>query len=224
MRIVLLGASESAVRTAELLLKQDHEVVMVESDKARIDELSEELDCSFLHGDGAKPAVLREVGPEQTDVLCCLTDNDQANILASLVGRSLGFSQIITSIEDPDLEGICQELGLEHTIIPSRTTSRYLADMVRGVNMLELSTIIKDEARFFTFVIEKNNVGTVKELNLPEEARVVCVYRKGKLIFLDSDSAIKSEDEIVILTHSKHLEDLQERWIPQQAKERKSDS
>ncbi len=219
MRIAILGGSESAVRTTELLLKQDHEVVMVEVEKSRIDELSEELDCSFLHGDGAKPAVLQEVGPEQTDVLCCLTDNDQANILASLVGRSLGFSLVITSLQDPELEGICKELGLEGIIIPSRITSRYLADMIRGVNTLELSNILKDEARFFHFVVESHhNLSIINDLKLPDEARVICIYRKGKLTFVDQDSSVKSKDEIVILTHSQHLEDFQERWVPKSAK------
>jgi trk/ktr system potassium uptake protein len=221
MRIVLLGGSETAVRTAEILICQGHEVIIVDSDKAHINELSEELDCSFLHGDGAKPAILQEVGPQQTDVLCCLTDNDQANILASLVGRSLGFSHIITSIQDPDFEGISLELGLEDVIIPSRTTSRYLADMIRGVNTLELSTIIKGEARFFTFILEKKDAGTVTELKLPEEARVVCMYRKEEFILIDQDTALQRGDEIVILTHSKHLEDLTERWNPKKTNKQK---
>ena len=122
MRIVILGGSKSTVLATKLLFDQDHEVVMVDFENSRIDKLSEEFDCSFLHGNGAKPAGSQECGPEQTDVLCCLMDNDQANILASLVGRSLGFSFVITSLQDQELEGICQEVGLEGIIIPSQIT------------------------------------------------------------------------------------------------------
>lgn len=93
----------------------------------RIEDLSDRLDCSFLNGDGSTPAILREVGPEQTDVLFCLTDSDQANLISGLVGRSLGFRRVILSIQDSEFEGICRELGLvEDTILPSRTISRYL--------------------------------------------------------------------------------------------------
>ncbi len=53
------------MKTAEYLIERGNEVVIIERDKKRIDELSEELDCSFLHGDGSKPAILREVNPQR---------------------------------------------------------------------------------------------------------------------------------------------------------------
>jgi TrkA-N domain len=90
----------------------------IETDKAKIDEWSEEMDCSFLQGDGSQPNILREVDPAHTDVLYCLTDCDQANVIARLVGRSLGFKRIVTSIGNPQFEGICHELGLKDTITP----------------------------------------------------------------------------------------------------------
>jgi trk system potassium uptake protein TrkA len=127
--------------------------------RPKIDELSEEMDCSFLQGDGSRPDILREVNPEQTDFLFCLTDSDQANVIASLVGRSLGFKRVVTSIQDEQFEVICHELGLKDTIIPSRTISRYLEDMVGGTENVELSTVIKDEARFFTLVAEERRYG-----------------------------------------------------------------
>ncbi|WP_240761489.1 NAD-binding protein [Nitrosococcus wardiae] len=84
MRAVFIGASSLAVMTARLLFKRGHEVIFVERRKERIDALAEELDCGFLHGDGSKPAILRQADPADTHILYCLTGNDQANILASL--------------------------------------------------------------------------------------------------------------------------------------------
>jgi trk system potassium uptake protein TrkA len=128
MRAVFIGAGSLAVVTAKLIRERGEEVVIIEQDKERIDALSEEVDCGFLHGDGSKPAMLREADPEHTDVLFALTGNDQANILASLVGRSLGFKRVVTKIEDYEFEHICKELGLEDVIVPSRTVGRYLAE------------------------------------------------------------------------------------------------
>ena len=99
-------------------------------------------DCGFIHGDGSKPAVLREVGPQHTDVLCCFTDNDQSNILASLVGRSLGFRRIFTKIDDAEFQPICIELGLTDLIIPHLQAARALADLAFG-------TLPEDFAEFF---------------------------------------------------------------------------
>jgi len=219
MRIAFIGASEVSIETAKALVNKGHEVIVIEAEKARIDELSEEIDCSFLQGDGSRPGILREVNPEQTDLLFCLTDSDQANVIAGLVGRSLGFKRVVTSIRDEQFEGICRELGLKDTIIPSRTISRYLQDMVDGGEHVELSTVLKDEARFFTFTLKEEEAAVVKDLKLPADARVICYYREGKFALADEETNIDNGDEIVVLTHSKNLGELEKRWQPKQRAE-----
>ncbi|NIX59635.1 MAG: TrkA family potassium uptake protein, partial [candidate division Zixibacteria bacterium] len=104
----------------------------------------------------SKPAILKETGPADVDFLFCLTGNDQVNILASLVGRSLGFARVVTKIIDFELEHICAELDLHDIIVPTQTISRYLADMVAGLDTLELSSIIKNNARVFSFLVQKD--------------------------------------------------------------------
>ncbi len=224
MRTVFIGAGEVTIETARALVKKGHGVIIIEADKAKIDELSEEMDCSFLHGDGSRPDILREVLPEQTDLMFCLTDSDQANVLASLLGRSLGFKRVVTSINDVQFEGICRELGLEETIIPSRAISRYLQDMVGGHKNVELSTILKDEARFFTFTAGEEDAVAVKELKLPAGARVICYYREGKFAHADVETTMRAGDEVVILTHSKILGELEKRWQPKQREREPADS
>jgi len=93
MRVVFIGAGTLALTTARLLLKRGHDVVIIERDKSIALELPEQLDCGVLQGDGSKPAILREADPEHTDILFCLASSDQANIIAALVGRSLGFKR-----------------------------------------------------------------------------------------------------------------------------------
>jgi trk system potassium uptake protein TrkA len=214
MRIALVGAGEMTLRTAELLIAKGHQVIIIEKSPDKIDEISEDFDCSFLQGDGSKPPILREVGPEQTDALFCLTNSDQADLIASLVGRSLGFKRVITRIQDPEFELICRELGLEDTIIPSRTIGRYLADMVEGLDILELSTVIRGEARFYTFTARKEDAKAISDLALPENAKVVCLYRGDQFILADQKTKLREKDEVVILTHSENLPSLRDRWEP----------
>ncbi len=198
--------------TASMLVKQGHEVIIVERDKQRIEELTTQLDCGFVHGDGSTPAILEETNPKQTDFLFCLTGNDQANIITSLVGRSLGFARVVTKIESADFEHICIELGLKDTIIPARTIGRYLSDMVKGQDPLELSAMIKEEARVFSFVVHAEEEGPVQDLKLPEQSRVICLYRDGHFLLVDENTTLKIDDEVVILLNSKHLPELTERW------------
>ncbi len=214
MRAVFIGAGAIAIMTTRTLLKRGHEVVIIERDKDQIEALGEVLDCGFIHGDGGKPAILKEADPERTDFLFCLTGNDQSNIIGSLVGRSLGFKRVVTRIEDPEFEHICIELGLEDTIVPTRTIGRYLADMFAGHDLLELSAMIKDEARVFSFVVRDGSVKTIDGLDLPKDSRVICCYRDGKFMLPEPDDALRVDDEVVIITHSRNVPELDKRWGP----------
>lgn len=211
MRAAFVGAGSLTVMTARQLLSRGHDVIIVDRDKARIDGLAKEMDCGFLHGDGTRPAILKEVMVEKTEALFCLTGSDETNILASLVGRSLGFGRVVTKIDEPELEHMCIELGLEHTIIPARTTGRLLADIFEGRDPLELSTMIREQARAVSFVARETDEGAVDALELPEKSRVVCVYRDGQLIIPSGNTGLKTKDEVIVITHRDNLDAFRKR-------------
>lgn len=211
MRIAFIGTSAISVATTQLLLQRGHEVILVERDHSVIEELSQRIDCGFVHGDGSRPAILLELDPKHTDLLFCLTNNDETNIIASLVGRSLGFRRVVTQIEDPELEHICIELGLEDTIIPTRTIARYLGDLVAGRDPLELSALVGADVHLFAFVANGDDLVEVQELKLPRRARVAYLYRNGELRFPDPDEPLHKGDEVVV-AHRDELGTLAKRW------------
>lgn len=211
MRAVFVGAGSLARRAAAILVRRGHEVVVVERDKEVIDALSDQLDCGFLHGDGTRPHVLREADPPHCDVLLALAGDDQTNIIASLVGRSLGFPRVVTRIAEEEFEHICLELGLEDTVIPARTIGRTLADMVEGHDILELTSAIKGDARVIVFAARDAHAVRVDALGLPGDARVTHLYRDGDLVFAEPDTQIREGDEVVVLTRRQDVKALRER-------------
>jgi trk/ktr system potassium uptake protein len=212
MRAVFVGAGALTVNTARQLLGRGHEVVIIEIDREVIDALAGELDCGFLHGDGAKPAVLREADPEHTEYLFCFTGSDQTNIIAGLVGQSLGFRAVVPKIDDPEFEHICIELGLTHTVIPSRSVGRYLADLFEGRDPLEITAMVRGDARIFSFVARAEDETTIAELGLPRSSRVVCVYRKEEFLLPGGDSRLHEGDEVIVIAQRDSIPDLEERW------------
>ncbi|MCQ8104382.1 TrkA family potassium uptake protein [Methylomonas sp. SURF-2] len=212
MKIVFIGASSLAIATAQQLLRADHEVIIIENDKTVIDRLMPEIDCVFLHGNGSKPAILKETDPESIAVLFCLTKSDEANIIASLVARSLGVKRVITRIEDPEFEHICVGLGLTDTIVPTLTNARYLANIAAGHNILELSAIFRGNIKLFNFIASASEAGPVNELDLPKHTRVIFAYRNDQFLPLDSDSKIEPADELVLVSTADDYEKLQGKW------------
>lgn len=211
MRIAIVGASAAGVATARLLIEHKHDVVMIEKDKARIDELSEELDCGFLHGDGSRPRILKEAGPEDTDMLLCLSNDDQDNIISSLVGRSLGFGEVVTKISDAEFEHICAELKLDNTISATQVTARRLLDTVEGRGVVELSTVLRGDVRFFVIAVTAEEAGPASGLELPADTRVLYGYHDGKLLWPDEDLELEEGDDLVLLTNSERVGELKER-------------
>jgi len=211
MRIAIVGASSAGVSTARLLIEHKHDVVIIEKDKARIDELSEELDCGFLHGDGSRPRILNEAGPEDTDMLLCLSNDDQDNIISGLVGRSLGFGEVVTKISDAEFEHICAELKLDNTISATQVTARRLLDMVEGRGVVELSTVLRGDVRFFVVAVTAEEAGPVSGFELPGETRVLYGYRDGKLLWPDDDLQLEEGDDLVLLTTSDRVTELKDR-------------
>jgi len=214
MRAVFIGGGDLTALTARELLAKGYEVIIIEKDKERIDELSVDLAAGFINGDGSKPDILREASPASTDFLFCLAGNDQHNIIASLVGRSLGYKRVITRIDDPSYEHICIELGLEDVVVPDYTIARYLADLCEGQNPLEVSALVKSDARIFSFVASEQDEISIADLELPEGSRLMFWYRDEKFMLPSDDSVLKKDDEVVIVSHSEVLPELKERWFP----------
>ncbi|MGG7054276.1 potassium channel family protein [Nitrosomonas sp. ANs5] len=213
MKLVFIGASATSVMAVRQLIHRGYDVVIIEKNKDRIDELADQLDCGFILGDGTRPDILREVDAKTTRLVYCMTANDQANILASLVAHSLGFPRVITKLEDPEFEHVAIELGLDNIIVPARTIGSFLADIAEGQNLLELSSIIKGEARVLSFVINESLAGPVSALALPDNARLMCIYRNGDFILPDAETKLRNDDEVVLITHSKQIPALRKRFI-----------
>lgn len=212
MRAVFIGASPATLATARVLLSRGHDVVIIEQDKDTVASLTESLDCGILHGDGSRPAILKEADPHSTDFLYCLTSNDQTNIIAGLVGRSLGFPRVITRIQNEEFEHVCLELGLVDTIVPEVTVARHLADVMEGRDPLELSATLGADARLVSFVVGEDTAGAIDGLDMPGDSRIVCLYREDKLIFAESGMELRKGDKIVVLARISDVDALQERW------------
>jgi trk system potassium uptake protein TrkA len=214
MRIVFMGASALTLAAARSVLAGGHEVVIVDKDEARLRALDEmDLDCGLVHGDGSRPAVLSELGPENSDFLFCMSGSDQDNILAALAGKRLGFDRVVAKIEDADFGGLCAELGLEDVLIPSQEAANAVADRVAGIESVDLAPLLKTGIRFFVFSARQEDAGEVGDLKMPDGARVFAVTRDGEAELARDDTRIAERDEVYVVCTQDDVKTLRERFI-----------
>ncbi len=216
MRVVFVGASALTVMAAKQLLEGGHEVVVIDRSAETIESLQEILDCGLITGDGSRPEVLAEVGPEQTDFLFCLSDSDEVNILGALVGRSLGFAQVVPKLQDPTLEPICTELGLDKVFAPDRAGATHILDLVKGRDDPRISTVLRSGLRFFSFTVSAADASSIEALDLPKGVRAVAITRGNESSFAEQDTRLETGDEVVLLTTESRVDGLQKRFSSEQ--------
>jgi trk system potassium uptake protein TrkA len=81
MRIIIVGAGRTGTQLARYLIKEKHDVSIIESNEERARHASNRLDCLVLHDEGNSLSALEEVGVSKADALVCVTDTDEVNML-----------------------------------------------------------------------------------------------------------------------------------------------
>lgn len=212
MRIAIIGANSVSVMAVKELQKSGHDVILIDKDEERLKELGEELDCGLMHGDGSRPSVLEDLSPENTDILICNTPDDQDNIIASLVARSLEFDRVVTKIEDPEFEQVCSELGLQDVICPDLEVAKNLSDVIagRGTN---ISRMLKAGLRVLSLTADEDAAGPLEALDLPNDTRVIAVVRDEEpTIVTGGEFEIERDDLVLVLAREDDIDALQERF------------
>jgi trk system potassium uptake protein TrkA len=199
MRIVIVGASRFGIATAEQLVDAGHEVVMVDRDGERLAELSEDLDIGFLEGDGSLPSVLRNAKGDGADALILLTNVDDVNILAALVGKSVGFPKVVPQIVRRQLLAVCEELGLDNLITPHATVARSIVRTLESHHDASLDLRARRGFDVLGYRVGADCDGKqVSELDLPEETRVIALTRNEEDRLIDPDTVLQQGDLLIV--------------------------
>jgi len=199
MRIVIVGASRFGIATAEQLTEAGHEVVLVDRDAEKLERLSETLDCGFLEGDGSLPSVQRDAFADHADALVLLTNVDDVNILAALVGRSVGFERVVPQIVRRQLLAVCKELGLENLITPHATVARSIVRALErhGDAALDLRAYRGFDVLGYR-VAERHGDERIGALSLPQGTRVIALERDGEERLADDTTELRAGDTLIV--------------------------
>ncbi|MEM6438974.1 MAG: TrkA family potassium uptake protein [Pseudomonadota bacterium] len=215
MKIVIVGATSLGARTARKLVEAGHDVVVIDSDRARLDVVAEGLDCGFLQGDGTHPSVLRNAAGDGADALLALTRHDETNILSALAARSLGYGKVAPKVDNHELGPVCLELGLEDAVFAEETLSSSFVDRVgsRSSSLAEM-TLGKDWS-LIRVVAREDHAGHSRDLPLPTRARLLTAGAKDAASRLcDGDATVEAGDSLVVLVHADEAQALRECFAP----------
>ncbi|BFM50115.1 Trk system potassium transporter TrkA [Marinomonas sp. THO17] len=208
-RIIIAGGGNIGERLAQSLEKE-YRVKIIERDAERCRYLSETLDNTIvLNGDASKQELLLEENIESTDVFCALTNNDEANIMSSMLAKVLGVRTVMTIINNPAYVDIVQEGMIDIAISPQHTTISSLLSYIRRGDVVNVHSMRKGAAEALEAVAHGDHrsskvVGrSIANINLPEGATIGAIVRGDDVIVATSELVIQAEDHVIIFVTNK---------------------
>lgn len=209
MHITILGASRFGVATAKHLIEEGHEAILIDKDKERLEALADELDCGMIHGDGTLPSTLRDAFGDGSDALIALTNQDDVNILASVVGRSIGYDRVIPQIVRPELLSVVEELDLDDTITPHESVAQSIVSSLSQHSEMETDMTLHRELRIVSHRISDALAGrTVGKLDLPKGSRAIALVRDKTERLIEPRLKLRERDSLMLIVPSDRLEEV----------------
>ena len=196
-------------------LSQKFSTKIIEKDLIRSKYLSESLeDTVVLNDDISDESLLDNEGIEEVDYFCSVTNDDQMNILSAKLAKDLGAKKSIAIINKLSYRKLVSK-EIDVVISPEDVTIGSILASVRTSDVVKVHSLGFGEAELLEIIIHGDSktskvVGKkVSELELPSGCRIGAVYREGKIILLNEDLDIKSNDRLIIyLLHKKDFSKL----------------
>ena len=209
--IMLAGGGNIGRRLAQSL-ERNYNVKMLERDAKRAEELSCELDKTIvLRGDAADEDLLLEENIDQMDVFCALTNDDEANILSSMLAKRLGARKVMSLINRHAYVDLMESEGaIDVAISPQQITISGLLAHVRRGDVVAVHSLRRGAAEAIEAIAhgdEANSkvVGkTVEQVKLPKGTTIGAIIRGEEVIMAHHDVIIKNEDHLILFLLDKN--------------------
>jgi trk system potassium uptake protein len=200
-KVMLLGGGRTAEILAAQLGSKGIQVVIVERNLERCQQLSERLPGTLvLHGDVTEVELLVEENIGSFDSVVALTGEDDANILACLFAKSEGATETIAVIHRLGLLSLLDEVGIDAALSPRTASANSVLQYVRG-DVAQVATFLDGDVEVIEFEVHPGTRAVdakVSELHLPHDVLVAAIVRDGKAEIARGTSRLRVRDHVVV--------------------------
>lgn len=192
MKIIIVGVGKLGEYLAKSLVKEKHEVTLIDIDFTTSQDIINNEDLNYINGNGLDANILLEAGIKDTDLLISVMDQDEHNTICCLLGKKLGAKHTIARIRTPEYanstEILKDDLGLSMTINPEKLTANHIARVLSIPSALNATIFFKGRIQMISI--------RVKEKGLIEGLSITSLQKKieGRIIVC----AIERNNEIII--------------------------
>jgi len=201
-RVLIVGGGNIGLRLAKRLEEEAKYCKIIERDADRCVLLAESLSKTVvLCGDGSDQELLAEENIQDMDVAVTLTDDEETNILASLLAKRMGAKKSITRISKFSYFPLMKAIGIEQVVSPRLSAINTILQHIRRGKVLSAISIKGEQAEVMeALALETSDIvdKPLSQIAFPKGALVAGIIRRDKIIIPSGDSVIQPDDRIII--------------------------
>ena len=201
-KVAIIGGGNVGLKLAKNLEKLKLDIKVIEKDEKRCELLSEELSSSLvINGDGTDLELLNEEDISSSDVVVSVTNNDEKNLLCSLLVKQLGVKRVISRVSKGANVSLFEKVGIDIAISTKTASLNEIKNNLCDTNIDILATVEQGMGEVMEIELPEN-YQTIKimELKLPAKAIVGVIQRRNRIIIPNGATQIMSGDNLIIFT------------------------
>lgn len=217
MKIIILGAGQVGISTAEILAKEDNDITLIDNVASQVEGLQDRLDIRTIVGSASHPSVLEQAGGPDADLILAVTDQDEVNMAACQVAYTLFRTPKkiarIRSVEYLTHREIFSDdsIPVDVIISPEQLITQHILHLIEYPGALQVVDFAGGKIKLVGLKayhggpLVGRELRTIRE-DLPTvEARVAAIYRHDRPIIPEGDTIIEPNDEVFIVAAAPHI-------------------
>jgi trk system potassium uptake protein TrkA len=208
-RALIVGGGRIGFRLARLLEEHSIYCKIIERNPDRCTYLAERLNKSIvLCGDGSDQELLSEENIQDMDIVITLTQDEETNILASLLAKRMGARKAITRISKFSYFPLTDAIGIEQVVSPRLSAINTILQHIRKGKVLSAISIKGEQAEVIEAVaLETSGIveKPLRDISFPKGAMVAGIIHEEMIIIPTGDSVIQPDDRVIIFARKEAI-------------------
>lgn len=205
-KAMIIGGGTIGVLLAKEFEKMKISTKLIESDESRCITIAEELDKTLvLHHSGEFEEIISEEYIEDTDIFIAVTDDEEGNILLSLLAKQKGSKKSIALIHNMTYTQMVPNLGVDLVINPNLCAINRILHFIRKGKILSVASFYEKNAEAIEAVaLDTSDLVNkpIRKIKFPKHAIIGAILRDNELIVPNGDSVISPGDHVIVFALS----------------------
>jgi K+ transport systems, NAD-binding component len=206
MYIIIVGGGSVGYYLAKTLVRTQHEVLVLEKNRAIHKQVAEELGEVVMQGDGCEVRIMEEAGVARADAVVAVTGEDGDNlVICQMAKLKFNVPRTIARINDPRNEQLFHKLGIDATVNSTKIIYNLIEQEIETGEVIPLAALKRGNIEIVEVEIsEKSPVlnKAIQQISLPEDALIISVIRQDHGMIPVADTRFENGDSVIALVRA----------------------